>query len=104
MSSQLDNAIKWLSEMHITLSEQTTDVARDHVQQRIDIVESLIEESERVHELEHILDQDSRQAEIESLHVENLRYREVLRSVLNNDETYITNEEIILEELERVSE
>lgn len=71
---------------------------------RLNDIDWLIEQTERAQELEHLLDQDSRQAEIESLHVEILRCREVLRSILNNDETYITNEEIILDELERGSE
>lgn len=55
---------------------------------------------ERVQELEDIIYQDARQGMIEDLYEENKRYREALESILNNDQMYITNEEIILKALE----
>lgn len=40
------DAKKWLSEMHIILSEQTQKVAIDHVKNRIAIVEGLVDKIE----------------------------------------------------------
>lgn len=65
----------------------------------------LIQQAERVQELEKDKKAIIKTANIiddrnQKLEQQNKRYREALESILNNDQMYITNEEIILKALE----
>lgn len=57
---------------------------------------------ERVQELENLKNAfDDLDSDYIDLQQENRRYREALESILNNDQMYITNQEIILKTLEK---
>src|SRR5699024_463915 len=75
-------------------------VNMDILNQANEIHELVMEQAKRVQELEDIIYQDERQAVLEGMYEQNKRYREALESILNNDQMYITNEEIILKALE----
>ena len=57
---------------------------------------------ERVQELENLKNAfDDLDSDYIDLQQENRRYHEALESILNNDQMYITNQEIILKALEK---
>lgn len=88
---RLEEAGEWLSSMYDLLSLKTDKEDRAYTQKRIDLFNWLIEQAERFEVLSEQHD--------EAL-MQNKRYREALESILNNDQMYITNEEIILKALE----
>lgn len=85
MKSKIDVAKEWLASMHEILSDKQDNP--DHVMERIEIFEWLIEQTERVQELEDIIYKDERQAVLESMYEENKRYRVVIKKAIDDLES-----------------
>ena len=59
-------------------------------------VKYLIEQAERVQELETVIEQDKRQSVLEGLYEQNKRYREALERIAYDDELLSNTDDIIV--------
>lgn len=99
---RLEDAKKWLGQMRLMLSTKTDKDEIAYVQSKIDLFEWVIEQAERVKELEKEKSPDARQVVLEGLYAENKRYREAIDYVMTAEATQYRSLENALEDIKFV--